>query len=126
MRGRSNIIKALEQLDKKDIASLILFTIFKLKDKPEYSTLSELAYLLDGKSFANLLNYYGGKTITIPTVEEFNDIVVALLVMERRDNTGESYENIFKEIGVTKVNKEKVVDTMMMLHSLIENSSTGK
>ena len=39
---KSNIIKALEELDKQDIYSLILFTLYKLKDVSEYSVLSEL------------------------------------------------------------------------------------
>ena len=44
---KSNIIKALEELDKRDIYSLILLILYRLKEIPEYSTLSELVYILD-------------------------------------------------------------------------------
>ena len=40
--GKGNIIKALEELDKKDIYSLILFVLYRLKEIPEYSTFSEI------------------------------------------------------------------------------------
>lgn len=119
--GRSNIIKSLEQLDKNDISSLILFTIFKLKESPQYSTLSELVYLLDEKSFSNFLNYYGGKTITIPTVAEFNNVLTALLVLERKENTELSEEEIFSDIGLSRKEIENVKMILPAISEVIQN-----
>lgn len=110
--GKSNIIKSLEQLDKKDISSLILFTIFKMKDLPQYATLSELIYILDENSFSKFLNYFGGKTITVPTVEEFNTILSTLLVLERKENTNMTEEEIFVELGICKKEQEEVKKTL--------------
>lgn len=119
--GRSNIIKSLEQLDKNDISSLILFTIFKLKGSPQYGTLSELVYILDEESFSNFLNYYGGKTITVPTTTEFNNVLTALLVLERKENTELSEEEIFNDIGLSRKEIENVKQILPVIAEIVQN-----
>lgn len=79
---RKEVREKLESLKMTDVYSMILFALFKVKDVPEYSTLSELAYLLDQKSLFNLLDFYGGMTIRIPTTKEFKTILDALLLYE--------------------------------------------
>ena len=91
--GKGNIIKALEQLDKKDIYCLILFFLYRLKEIPEYSTLSELIYILDNESFIKFLNYYGGKTIKVPNVDDLSIILDALLIYEKQQNDKLSIED---------------------------------
>ena len=54
--------------------------MYDLRKVPEYTTLSELCYLLDVESFMKLLKYFGGQTIKIPTKEEFSDIIQVLLL----------------------------------------------
>ena len=73
--AKSNILRALEELDKQDIYSLILFTLYKLKDVSEYSVLSELIYILDDKSFARFLSYFEGQTIKVPKINDLKNII---------------------------------------------------
>ena len=82
MKRKTKILNAINSLNKKDIYSLMLFTLFKLHDKKEYSTLSELCYILDGNNLPKLLNYYGGMTITIPTLREMRVLTQALLLYQ--------------------------------------------
>lgn len=96
--GKSNIAKSLDELSKTDIYSLILFAIWKLNNIPEYSTLSELAYVLDGKNLVKFLQYYGGKTITIPTTQEFNSLINALLLYQLIDIEGKNSTDALKEL----------------------------
>ena len=70
----------LKTLKEQDVWSFVLFALFKLKDTPEYSSISELAYILDKKNMLKLCEYFGGCTITIPTVEELEVVVCALLL----------------------------------------------
>lgn len=70
----------LEKLSTNDIYSLILFVILQLKASPEYAVLSELIYSLDRDSLLNLCKQFGGMTIAIPTLDELNTIVDALLL----------------------------------------------
>ena len=79
---RTNIKANLNSLHLSDIYSLILFIIYKLQDIPEYAVLSELCYLLDGNNLTRLLTYFAGKTITIPTEEEFTAMTNALLLYQ--------------------------------------------
>lgn len=119
--AKSNIIKALEELDKKDISSLILFTLYKLKDIPEYSTVSELPYILDADSFTRFLNYYGGKVIRVPTVSEFNNIINALLTYEIKENDNKSYEEAMDEVGVPAKNRETILPLIKLLATILNN-----
>lgn len=119
--GKGNIIKALEEMDKKDIYSLILFVLYKLKQIPEYSTLSELTYVLDNENFIKLINYYGGKTIKIPSVNDLKNILDALLVYERTQNTEEPLEDVLKEVGVNKRDKQEVIKLLTLIPELLND-----
>ena len=118
---KSNIIKALEELDKKDIYSLILFILYRLKEIPEYSTLSELVYILDNENFIRLINYSGGKTIRIPKVDELSTILNALLVYEREQNTDLPLSEIFNDIGISKKEIPEILKILQLIPQLIDN-----
>lgn len=101
----------LELLNVNDVYSLILFIVFQLKKIPEYSTLSDLAYILDRKSFLNFIEYYGGTTITIPKMSEVNDIINALWIYQRVNIEGMDMTDAMKEIGIDK-NKIEITKTI--------------
>lgn len=72
-------------LTKNDIYSLMLFVMYKLKDSNEYSSLSQLSYILDEENLLKLCEYYGGTTIYIPKIEELEDMLNAMLLFQRVD-----------------------------------------
>lgn len=78
----TKIVEALNTLNKTDIYSLMLFTLYKMQDLPEYATLSELCYILDGDNLSKFLSYFGGMTIKVPTLRELRLVVQALLLYE--------------------------------------------
>lgn len=119
--GRSNIIKALEELNKKDIYSLILFILYNLKKEPEYSTLSELVYILDNENFIRLLNYYGGHTIRIPTTQELVNVLDALVVYEKQQNEDMSLSEALKDVGVKGENRDNVLEVLGLIPEIVEN-----
>ena len=119
--GKGNIIKALEQLDKKDIYCLILFFLYRLKEIPEYSTLSELIYILDNESFIKFLNYYGGKTIKVPNVDDLSIILDALLVYEKQQNEKLSIDEALKDLGIDKNKKQEILKIVCLIPELLEN-----
>lgn len=83
----------LDNLRTKDIYSLILFALFKLKDLPEYSALSELAYVLDKENLLKLCEFFGGMTITIPTMQELESIVYSLVLYQYVNIDGMEYND---------------------------------
>lgn len=74
------IREELDRLSTNDIYSLVLFAILQLKKSPQYAVLSELIYCLDKDSLLNLCKQFGGMTVAIPTLDELNDVVDALLL----------------------------------------------
>ena len=90
----NKITAALQDLSKNDIYSLMLFTLFKLKDDPKYSTLSELCYILDGDNLTRFLKYVGGLTIKIPTLRDMRLLTQTLLLYQ--------YVNIDEDVNFKK------------------------
>lgn len=74
----TKVTEALNALNKEDIYSLMLFTLYKMKDIPDYLTLTQLCYILDGDNLNRFLSYYGGMTITVPTEHQLKLVLQAL------------------------------------------------
>lgn len=91
-----------------DIWSLILFTLYKIKDTPEFSTISELAYVLDKDSMLKLCEYFGGLTIKIPTIDELEELVYALVLYQHINIDGMSYEEAIKLLGEKSYNLRNI------------------
>ncbi len=74
--------KDLSSIKKVDTYSIVLFVLYQLNNIPEYSTLSELSYVLDKSNFLDFLDYFGGTTIKVPTKRELQTVVNALLLYQ--------------------------------------------
>lgn len=106
------IKQELDKLNQQDIYSLILFTLFKIKDIPEYSAISELAYTLDKNNFLNLCEHFGDTTITIPTLDELENLLYALLAyqyieIEHKDSDEvfNSFKSLYEGISVQNIKR---------------------
>lgn len=95
---KSNIKKELDKLSQTDIYSLIMFGLFKLKEHPNYATLSELVYLLNEDSLFKLISYFGGMTVTIPTKRELKTIINALILYQLINVEQLDYDEALKQI----------------------------
>lgn len=117
--AKGNIIKALEELDKKDIYSVILFCLYKLKNNEKYSTLSELIYILDNDNFIKFINYFGGKTITVPTINELSNILNALLVLEQMENNDIDIDTAMKNVNIKNIDKKYILENIDILKQIL-------
>ena len=113
----------LSLLKTKDIYSLILFALFKLKDIPEYSTLSELAYLLDKESLFNMCEYFGGMTIKIPTIADLEVVVYALIMYTKVDIEGRQEEAVVAEMNLAEKDFAEVYGTYKRLANVLKDYS---
>ena len=91
-----------------DIWSLILFTLYKIKDIPEFSTISELAYILDKDNMLKLCEYFGGLDIRIPTIDELEDLVYALVLYQHVNIDKMAYDDAIKLIGEKSSNLRNI------------------
>lgn len=66
--------------DMGDLYFLVLLILSKMEKSSKYSMMSELSYLLDSQSFINLLWYYEGQTIRVPTREELSEALKMMLI----------------------------------------------
>ena len=113
---RTSVKANLNTLHLSDIYSLILFIIYKIQDIPEYAVLSELCYLLDGNNLTRLLTYFAGRTITIPTEEDFANMTSALLLYQYINLDGMSLvEAQSKLTDVTPKQKDKITEIYLKI-----------
>lgn len=104
----TKVTEALNLLNKEDIYSLMLFTLYKMKDIPDYLTLTELCYILDGDSLNRFLSYFGGMTLNIPRKEQFDLVMHALCLYQYVNLDGGDLESGLKAIVVNDSDKEEV------------------
>lgn len=76
----TKIQRGLTTLKERDLYSLSLFCLYKLIGTKEYSSLSELVYVLDKENLLNLCEFFGGQTIYIPTPDELETLTYSLLL----------------------------------------------
>lgn len=79
-KGTTKLQRGLNSLKEQDLYSLSLFCLYKLMGTNEYSSLSELAYILDKDNLLNLCEFFGGQTLYIPTPEELETLTYSLLL----------------------------------------------
>lgn len=91
-----------------DVYSLILFSLYKVKDIPEYSALSELSYVLDKDNLLKLCEYFGGLTITIPTLDELENMIFLLVLYQLVNIDNMDFESAIKSIGYKSSDLRKV------------------
>ena len=118
---KSNLMKSLEELNKEDLYSLMLFALYKLKDAKEYSTLSELVYILDKDSLFNLLNFYGGLTITIPTLYDLKKMIYALMVYQQVNIEGNELTSTLRKINAEEVTMKDLKEAYYKICEVVSN-----
>ena len=122
----SKIKKDIAKLKNVDVYSLMLFVLFKIKDVPEYSTLSELAYILDKENLLKLFEYFGGLTIKIPTVDELEGIIYAMVLYQYVNIDGMDYDAAVKLIGHSSDELRKVKANYNKICEVLEKFDFSK
>ena len=107
----------LSNLKERDIWSFLLFALFKIRNIPEYSGLSELAYILDKQNLINFCEYFGGLTIRVPKVEELETLLYALLVYQYTHVDKMDIDYAFDSIKDKSINHKEVRECY---HKIVE------
>lgn len=90
----------LKRLNTLDIYSTLMFVLFKTQEIPSQATLSELVYILDKNSLLKLCEYYGGQTITIPTIEDLEILTYCLIVYNDVEIEHQDFDKVIKKLPV--------------------------
>lgn len=105
-----SIKNELKKLKELDIWSLMLFVLYNFQQIPQYSALSELAYILDKKNLLKLCEYFGGQTITIPTIDQLEETIYGMLLYQYIDVENIPENEAIDLLHVDK-SKEKAIKT---------------
>lgn len=117
----ATIREELKNLKTADVFSLLLFVLYKIRDIKEYSTISELAYVLDKENLMKLCEYFGGMTITIPTIDELENVINSLLLYQYVDIDGYTYNEAVKEIGFDTTELRKIKSEYNKISAVLDN-----
>lgn len=109
----------LASLKQQDIYSLILFALFKMRKIPEYSTLSEMIYILDKNSMLKLCEYFGGQYIRFPTIDELESIIYALVLFQQVDIESKDYEETLENLRHKTTNIKQIKDDYRKLRTIL-------
>ena len=107
----------LNSLNTKDIYSLMLFVLYKSSNIPEYSSLSQLTYILDKDSLLKLCEFYGGLTIRIPTIQQLQELLEGLLMYQLIDIEGQNPEEVTNEFN------KNTTETYIKIKEVLKNYS---
>lgn len=124
-----SIKNELEKLKQIDIWSLMLFVLYNFQNVPEYSALSELAYILDEKNLLKLCEYFGGQTIKIPTIDQLEETIYAMLLYQYIDIEKIDEKEAFQLLRADKSKEKMIKNCYRTLKNVLANyqiSSRGR
>lgn len=115
----------LDALAKEDVYSVATALLYTLKDSPRYSIVSELFYILDHNNFLNLIKYFGGMEIRIPTVDEINDLLKVILLYQYYVVEEMSWTESLTRSGFTQEESNSARMKLLSLKDLFKNQEIG-
>lgn len=123
-----SIHKELDKLTNSDIYSLMLFALYKANEIPEYSSLSQLSYILDKNSLLKLCEFYGGITIYIPTIYELETLLNALLLYQKVDIEHEELEEELNKLRASVGTTTEIRKFYLLLKDVLNkyNFNSGR
>lgn len=115
----------LDLLTQEDTASVAIALLYTLKNNPKYSILSELPYIVDYQNFINLVNYYGGMEIRIPTSEELTDIVKVLLLYQNYKVKNKSWADALRLSGFSSEESNSARGRLTVFEKMLKSQEIG-
>lgn len=88
--------------------TLALGLLYVLKDEEPYRNLSRIAFVLDRKSFDSLIDNLGGMTVKIPTREEVDSMIKALVYYQVRYLENKSFSEACRLSGANLADINKI------------------
>lgn len=111
--------------DLSDLYYVSLIVLSNLKHT-DYSSVAELSILLNRKDFTNLIEYYQGKTIKVPTKEEIKVIMDSISVYYYYVLLGKTWYQTLSKLGISRKDKEtsdKLWNSYKLLVTSVKSSN---
>lgn len=111
----------IKRLKDIDLYSLSMFMLYKFTEVPEFAAVSELPYVLDKDNTLRLCQYFGGRTIKVPTVDELYSMISILLLYQYVNIDGKKYTEAVDLIGFNSRELRKVKSAYTKLCKILNN-----
>ena len=95
-----------EITDLADLYYVALIILSNLKSE-DYSHIAELSILLDRSSFDNLLNYYQGESIKVPTKSEFKSVIESISIYYYYVLLEKTWYQTLSKLGISHKDKDE-------------------
>lgn len=118
MSRKNNILASLRKLKEKDVYSLLLYLLYRLKDDEKYSTVSMLTWALDHDSLLNFLTLFSGVDMKVPSIDDLKVVVLALQLYQMVALDGGDLEESLADICTGEVPAEAVRDAYFRISEL--------
>ena len=125
-KKKTKVQESLQTLNKTDVYSLLLFTLYKMHDIDEYSSLSELCYVLDNDNLIKLLSFYGGMTIKIPTLKEMRLMTQALLLFQYVNLEKGDFSEALETVCDNEFTETEMLDAYKKISDVVANYEFGR
>jgi len=116
-----HIRERLNVMEQQDTWGLILFALYKLRDNPEWLTLSEMAYLMDSKDLVRFLKHFEGLTITIPASKDLRLIIQAFTLYRLVDFEGFTMDRALRELDKSEWSKDDIKKAYIQVKEVVRN-----
>lgn len=121
-----NIYSEINKFKTKDIYSLMLYILYKVSDDPQYSTLSQLSYILNKEDLLKLCSYYGGLTIKIPSIDELELMLNALFVFYEVDIQKQDMTKTLNNFRTTISERYKIKKAYSVIKNTLKDIDFSK
>ena len=118
-----SIKSEMENFREPDVWSLVLFVLAQMKEIPEYSAVSELAFVLDKKNLIRLCEYFGGLTITVPKIEELESVIYGLLMYQYREIKKLSFDEAARLMPNDRIAISDIEKSYQKIKEVLKNYS---
>lgn len=93
-----NLLKNVQ--DMGDLYFVAQLVLSKLEPSHKNGMVAELSYLLDTQSFINLLWYFEGETIRIPTRDELKEVLQMMSIYYHYQVLGKTWKDALIDVGI--------------------------
>lgn len=115
------IKERLSAMDQRDTWGLILFALYRLRNDPEWLTLSELAYVMDSKALVKFLRRFEGLTITIPPARDLQLLIKAFTLYRLVDFEGCPMDKALRELNKGDWTNEDIQKAYIQIKEITRN-----
>ena len=122
----TKISEALRSMNKTDIYSLMLFVLYKMKEDPDYLTLTELCYILDGENLVRFLSYFGGMTIKVPESRDLRLVFQALRLYQFVNLEQGTFEEGLRAATTVEFDEEDIKKMYAKICEAVANYDFGR